>query len=108
MSTAREDRTGIQRDDLKQSEPVNHVFYTNAQEFISISRKRLCNMAHKETSDVWKDVLNAVLVYEPELAQVCVRECVYRNGICPEFNCCGFNKTQSFKKEQENYLKLFK
>jgi hypothetical protein len=36
-----------------------------------------------------------------------VRECVYRNGLCPEMFTCGYNKTEAFKEELREYLKGF-
>lgn len=36
-----------------------------------------------------------------------VRECVYRNGMCPEMFTCGYNKTQAFEEELKEYIKGF-
>jgi hypothetical protein len=40
---------------------------------------------------------------EPELASCMVRECVYRNGLCPEVFSCEYNKSKAFKEELRNY-----
>ena len=40
---------------------------------------------------------------EPELAQCMVKECVYRNGLCPEMFSCGYNKSPKFEKELKEY-----
>lgn len=68
---------------------VEHEMACNAQAIINISRKRLCYKASKETREAWKNVIHNLYKCEPELAHVCVRECVYR-GFCPELNSCGF------------------
>lgn len=102
VSTNREDRTGINRDRLSQSEPVNHESYANAQEIIFISRKRLCKQASIETQKEWKDFLKELKKIEPELYSVCVPECVYR-GFCPEFECCGYVNTDEFERSRSLY-----
>ena len=52
---------------------------------------------------MWKEFLNELKIHEPELVSVCVPECVYRGGICPEFKSCGWNKTEEFKYMLEKY-----
>jgi hypothetical protein len=96
VTTQRTDRTGIDRDEKKQSETVNHYINANAQSIINISRKRLCTQAHKETRKEWIKFLKVVAKKEPELYSVCVPECIYR-GFCPEFKCCGYEKRIGFK-----------
>lgn len=107
VSTQRSDRTGIDRDELPQGSPVNHACEANAQALINISRKRLCNCASPETRQAWQEVKNKVAETEPELASRMVRECVYRNGFCPEFVTCGYYKSKEFKKELEEYMTGF-
>ena len=104
VSTQRSDRTGIDRNNLPQSNPVNHACEADAQALINISRKRLCNCASKETREAWQLVKDEVAKVEPELANCMVKECVYR-GFCPEMFSCGYNKTEAFKKELEEYRK---
>lgn len=90
------------RENLPQGALVNHEMSANAQAMINISRKRLCNRAADETQEAWQGVINRLRYYEPELADLCVRECVYR-GFCPEVECCGYVKTKTFRKEREEY-----
>lgn len=107
VSTQRDDRhiSDIPRDDIPQGVLVNMDIVLNAQAFVNVSKKRLCNMAHPETKKVWQDVLLELKNVDYELYRCCVPNCVYRNGICPEGkNCCGYNKSNEFKKEIENYL----
>lgn len=102
VSTQRTDRTGVNRDEARQDALVDHECLANAQALIFISRKRLCRQASAETTAAWKLVLKAVQECEPELASVCVPECVYR-GFCPEFNGCGYAKTPAFRKALAAY-----
>jgi hypothetical protein len=105
ISTKREDRTGISRDELRQDVLDSHTFEANAQAIINISRKRLCTQAHKETTEKWKEFLSHVKEIEPELYSVCVRECVYR-GFCPDITKCGYSKTEEYEKELKKYRNL--
>ena len=82
-------------------------FNGSFQSFINISRKRLCKQASPETQTVWRAIIDEVAKVEPELAECCVRECVYRNGLCPEMRTCGYNKTPEFKAELAAYTEGF-
>ncbi len=104
VSTQRTDRTGIDRDSIPQNAPVRHACEANAQALINISRRRLCNCAAPKTREAWLLVKDEVAKVAPELARCMVRECVYRNGLCPEMKTCGFYKTDAFKKELAEYL----
>ena len=106
VRTQRTDRTGINRDEIPQGALVEHECVANAQAIINISRKRLCNQASKETREAWKLFLDEIKQIEPELYNACVPECIYRNGLCPEFNCCGVNQSKWFEQELENYRNL--
>lgn len=104
VSTQRTDRTGVDRSKKYQDALVTHKIRVNAQAMINISRKRLCSMASKETRLAWRLVIDALATKEPEIASVCVRECVYR-GFCPELNSCGFSETGQFAEERLRYVK---
>lgn len=92
------------RDYRFQGEPNDQDFVVNAQTLINISRKRLCKCASKETREAWQLVKNAIAEIDPTMAGFMVKNCVYR-GRCPEWETCGFYKTQRFKKEVDNYWK---
>lgn len=102
VKTQRSDRTGVNRDDLPQSSLVVHEMTLNPQAMIFISRKRLCHQASLETRTVWRAVIDEIAKTEPEIASVCVRECVYR-GFCSEMKPCGYAHTEAFQKELEAY-----
>lgn len=89
VSTQRTDRTGKFRDVLPQDAPVNHTMVLNAQEFMFISRRRLCRTASVETRSVWSEVVRALREVDPVLADFCVPMCVYRGGFCHEAYGCG-------------------
>lgn len=92
----------VPRDEMPQGSLNDQDFVINAQAMINISRKRLCNCASKETREAWQAVKDEVAKIDPEMAQVMVRQCVYR-GFCPEMKCCGFCRTEAYMKELEAY-----
>lgn len=103
VSTLRSDR--VDYDEVPNRYTLQSATYDiNFQAFMNISRKRLCHCASYETRYVWKLVLEAIKDIEPELYSVCVRECVYRNGLCPEMFGCKFNQSDAFKLELSKYL----
>lgn len=106
VSSLREDR--CEYDEIPNREtPNNFMFYLNYQAAIYVSRKRYCNCASEETRDFWKLVKDEIRKINKPLAKSMVRECVYRNGLCPEMYTCGFNHTKQFDKELEEYTKGF-
>ena len=104
VSSQRTDRTGVDRNELKQSELVSHEMQLNPQSVINISRKRLCNMASPETREAWGTVLGELSTVQPELVKVCVPDCIYR-GHCYEYKSCGFHKSGKFKDLLHEYRK---
>jgi hypothetical protein len=107
VESQRDDRTSEDRDGKRQDARVNHRCIANAQAIINISRKRLCRKSHIETQTEWYHFLESLREIEPELFDVCVKECVYRNGLCPEIKSCGYYQTDAFKKELSDYKSLF-
>ena len=89
ISTQRTDRTGINREDLKQTELVIFEGEMNAQNAIDTARKRLCFQSDKETREYMEDFKINLNLYEQELSDVLVPNCIYRCG-CPEFEECGY------------------
>jgi len=88
VRSQRSDRTGIDRNELRQDEPVTHECCANMQAILNISEKRLCNLASKETTNAWERVIEAIKEKHPELAALCVKPC-QRTGICEEMKPCG-------------------
>ena len=87
IKTQRTDRTGPNRNELRQDAPVIMSGEANSQHLIDMARKRLCYMASPETREYMEDLKVAISEEEPELASVLVPNCVYRCG-CPEPNGC--------------------
>lgn len=102
VSTQRTDRTGVNRDTAPQGAKVMMELEANAQALINMSRKRLCTQASVETRNVMEAIKKEVAKKDPYLADVMVKECVYR-GFCPEMWSCGYCNTNTFKHEVEDY-----
>jgi hypothetical protein len=93
VQTQRNDRQeNYDRTTAPQGATVSHIMSVNAQELVFMAHKRLCRQASKETCEVMEEIVRQVLELNPEFAEVLVPLCVYRNGACTEFNCCGYNR----------------
>lgn len=111
VSTQRDDRkeNDISRDDASQGTPVVMDNYANAQQLIDIFRKRLCYQASPETRELAEDFKMALREFEPELSDVLVPNCIYRNS-CPEFELCKeriFAEFVHWVLDKENSLTAF-
>lgn len=82
------------------------AFDVNAEEIMTISRKRLCAAASPETREIWMHVLALIEEIDPDLVKLCVKPCIY-SGICRERKSCGFNHTELFQKQRQQYQKIF-
>jgi len=103
VSTSREDRTGVKRSTLTQNAPVNVEAVANIQALINISRKRLCyGNPSKETREAWEAVIAAIGIIEPQVAAVCVPDCIYR-GWCYEYKSCNYHLTDAFRNKLNDY-----
>ena len=93
VSTQRNDRQNkYERGKAPQEAPVTMCWYMNAEELITIAHKRLCRQASKETREVVQEICNKVIEVNPEFKDLFVPNCIYRGGVCDEFNCCGYNR----------------
>ncbi len=94
------------RNKLPQGATNDMDMTANAQALISISRKRLCNCASKETREAWKQVQDAIREVDPVMADKMVPECIYR-GFCPEFmNPCGYANTEKYQQDLKKYRSI--
>ena len=90
VGTSREDRTGIPREERKQTDLVSMQMNMNIEALMNISERRLCNCADKNTIKVWKSVIEAVREYDEDIAWACVPQCI-RCGACIEpFSNCDY------------------
>lgn len=87
--------------------PVNLGLLINAQSLIDMAKLRLCLQAAAETRKVFQALKDEVRKVDPDLADMMVRKCVYRGGLCGEARCCGFNHTMEFANELQKYATLF-
>ena len=95
------------RNTAPQNATVTHACVANLQAIINISKVRLCKQASCETRYAWVMFLGELMSYMPEVPSFCQPTCVYRNGICPEPRCCGFNRTPQFNNILDEYRLLF-
>lgn len=94
VKSQRNDRQSMyDRGEAPQNQPVDMCWYMNAEELETIAHKRLCRQASPETQKVVRMICDEVIKVNPEFKSVLVPNCVYRGGVCTEFNPCGFNKT---------------
>ncbi len=107
VSTQRSDRTGVNRDEAPQGTKVNMEMEANAQAMINMGRKRLCSQASADTRKVMQAMKDEVAKQDPYLADIIVKECVYR-GFCPEMQSCGYDKTPTFQLELQKYRDTIK
>ena len=82
-------RSNKDRGSEPQNAHVNHIMDINAQSLIFICRKRLCNKADNITKQIMTMIVDEIIKVCPEFEGFLVPECIYRNGICPEFKSCG-------------------
>jgi len=96
VGTQRTDRTGVNRDELPQNQPVNFIGEMNVQNAIDTQRKRLCYQASDETREYAEDL--KLTLHEDEqlkyVADVMVPNCIYRCGCCEHMGepCNFFEK----------------
>ena len=104
VQSFREDRSN--HDEVPNRNTLQSVRLTmNFQAVINISRKRLCTCASVETRRFWTAVLQEIEKYEPELVNLCARECVYR-GHCSEMKSmkkCTFDKSIFYEMYLHDY-----
>lgn len=86
---------------------VNLSLLVNAQSLIDMAKLRLCTCAHIETREAFAKIKQEIAKVDPSLASMMVRKCVYRNGLCGELRCCGYNNTPAFQIELAEYVSNF-
>jgi len=89
VTSQRNDRQiNYDRNQAIQSQYVTHIMDINAQELMFIARKRLCKQASEETRDIMQKICKKIIELCPEFEDLLVPNCVYRGGLCFEFNKC--------------------
>lgn len=82
--------------------PTDLLGIMNSEAIMNMSAKRLCQQASAETREIWEQVLQEVEKCDPDIVKFCVKPCISHGGICRE-KSCGFNKTELFNKQLEQY-----
>lgn len=100
MGTARPDRADAVPGKYSREQEVPFVMKLTARAIKDIAHYRMCGKAEKPTRDFMSLFKAELCSVEPELAKQMVPLCVFRNGICTEFNSCGINK-KLFGKENK-------
>ena len=103
VSTSREDRTGIPRNERKQTDFVDMQMIANIEALINISELQLCTCADPTTKKYWESVLEAIREYDEDVFWACVPQCI-RCGACVEpFSDCRFyeNFSKNLTPEQQ-------
>lgn len=89
VKSQRNDRQSkYDRGKAPQDAPVSMIWTMNAEEWLTICNKRLCNQASKETREVVELLRDAVAKTNPEFSDEMVPMCV-REGECHEMYPCG-------------------
>jgi thymidylate synthase ThyX len=89
VKSQRNDRQSqYDRGKAPQDAPVSMIWTMNAEEWLTICNKRLCNQASKETREVIEMIRDAVEETNPEFIDEMVPMCV-REGECHEMYPCG-------------------
>ena len=102
VRTGREDRgkKGVQT----RWSPNDMDLLVNAQTLINMARKRLCRSAHEVAQKIMGAIVDEMRVEDVDLSRCLVRECIYRNGFCPQFKPCGFLQTPEALDELQTWL----
>lgn len=110
VGTSREDRTGIKREERKQTDLVSMDLFINIESLMNISEKRLCTCADKETIKVWKAVVEEIGKYDRLLKWASVPSCVRCGGCCEPFSECNMYENimrNTTEDEQHNLIKRY-
>lgn len=105
VTSNRPDRGGAK--DAGRNTPVNMSIICNAKTIVDMCLKRLCTKASKETRDVFKLMKVRMKDVDPDLEKFMVPQCIYRCGLCTEWECCGYVLTDKFKEEFNEYVQGF-
>ena len=103
VSTSRDDRTGIPRNERKQTDFVDMQMTANIEALINISERRLCTCADPTTRKYWEAVLEAIKEYDEDIYFACVPQCVRCGGCVEPFSECNFydNFSKNLTSEQQ-------
>lgn len=93
ISTSREDRTNIPREQRTQMDMVSMEMDANIEALLNISARRLCTCADPTTRKYWQDLKDAIKEHDEDIAWAMVPQCVERGGCCEPFSKCKYYET---------------
>lgn len=88
VQTSREDRTGVPRNERKQTDDVSMQMDMNIQALLNIMEKRLCMCSDKNTIKYAKGLLEAIKEYDEDIYWACVPSGIAHGGCTEPFSNC--------------------
>ena len=110
VSTSREDRTGVPREERKQTDMVSMQMDINIQSLFNIMEKRLCKCSDINTIKYAKGLAEAIKEYDEDIYWACVPQCVRCGGCVEPFSNCNFYSNlmkDHTLEEQQNVMKRY-
>ena len=110
VSTSREDRTGVPREERKQTDMVSMQMDMNIQSLFNIMEKRLCKCSDINTIKYAKGLAEAIKEYDEDIYWACVPQCVRCGGCVEPFSNCNFYSNlmkDHTLEEQQNVMKRY-
>ena len=110
VSTSREDRTGVPREERKQTDMVSMQMDMNIQSLFNIMEKRLCKCSDMNTIKYAKGLAEAIKEYDEDIYWACVPQCVRCGGCVEPFSNCNFYSNlmkDHTLEEQQNVMKRY-
>lgn len=90
VSTSREDRTSIPRNERHQTDPVSMEMDANIQSLIDMAGRRLCLCSDKTTIEYMRDLIEEIRKYDENVAWRLVPQCINYGGCIEPFGKCKF------------------
>ena len=87
--------------------PTDIAMLINAEAIMSMSAKRLCAKASKETREIWQQVIDEIEKVDADLVKFCKKPCVLQ-GYWRESKPCGYMASDAYIFERKAYKSLFK
>ena len=110
ISTSREDRTNVDRNERSQMDYVTMEMDANIKALINISERRLCLCADATTRKYWKAFIEVLKEYDEDIYWACVPQCVKRGSCVEPFSKCEFYNGLMIGhtlEEQQNIMKRY-
>lgn len=103
VQTSRADRTGVERSQRSQTDPVSMEMDANIESLINIAGRRLCMCADTVTREFVEDLREQIEKYDDTIAWAMVPQCVRAGGCCEPFSQCKHyeNFAKNLTKEEQ-------